>query len=92
MEMKILEEKKGRLYVEIPGAGHTVCNAIKEELHADDKVKIATYSIRHPEISNPKMIVETDSGTDPRKAIQAAISRLKKSADKFKKDFNKEVR
>lgn len=84
MEIKVLEEKKNRLYVEIPGAGHTMCNAIKHELNNDEHIKVATYSVRHSETSNPKMIVETDGEVEPRKAIQSAIQRLKKNMDKFR--------
>jgi DNA-directed RNA polymerase subunit L len=84
MEITILEEKKNRLYFEVPGAGHTLCNALKLELTNDEHVKVATYAIRHSETSNPKMIVETDGEVEPRKAIQSAIARLKKSNDKFR--------
>lgn len=91
MEIKVLEDKKNRLYFEVIGAGHTLMNALKAELYNDKSVKAATYAVRHPEISNPKMIVETD-GADPRKSIQSAVQRLKKSNDKFKKAFTKEVK
>jgi DNA-directed RNA polymerase subunit L len=84
MEIKILEEKKNRLYFEIPGAGHTMCNSLKNELNNDEHVKVATYAVRHSETSNPKMIVETDGEVEPRKAIQSAIQRLKKNMDKFR--------
>ena len=89
--MTIIEEKKNRLYIEVKGVGHTLCNALKTELNNDDHVKVATYAIRHPEISNPKMIVETD-GADPRKVIASAVQRLKKLNEKIKKEVAKEVR
>lgn len=92
MGIKILDEKKSRLQFEIPGAGHTLCNALKQELNNDEHVKVATYAIRHSQTSNPKMIVETDGDVEPRKAIQSAIGRLKKSTEKFRKDFKEEVR
>ena len=92
MEIRVLEEKKNKLYVEIVGGGHTLCNALKQELNNDEHVKVATYAIRHSQTSNPKMIVETDGDVEPRKAIQSAIGRLKKSTEKFRKDFKEEVR
>ncbi len=92
MEIKVLEEKKNKLYFEVFGAGHTLCNALKEELNNDEHVKVATYSVRHSETSNPKMIVETDQDTEPRKAIQSAITRLKRTTEKFRKDFKEEVK
>ncbi len=92
MEIKILEEKKNKMQFEIPGAGHTICNALKWELNNDEHVKVATYAIRHAEISNPKMIIETDGDVEPRKAIQSAIVRLKRTTEKFRKDIKEEVR
>ena len=32
MEMKVIEEKKGKLVFELSGASHTICNILKKEL------------------------------------------------------------
>lgn len=90
MEINVIEEKKNKLIFELKGASHTLCNALKAEMHNDNNVKIATYSIRHPLVGQPKFIIETD-GTDPEKALISAAERLKKVNDKFEKDFTKEV-
>ena len=92
MEIKILDDKKNKLILEVKGVDHTLCNALKSELWNDKHVKIATYSIRHPEISVPQMIVETDGEESPRNALINAVQRLQKSDAKFKKEFAKEVR
>lgn len=78
--------------IEVKGTNHTLCNAIKSELYNDKHVKIATYSIRHPQIGMPQMIVETDGDESPRNALINAVQRLHKTNEKFKKDFVKEVR
>ena len=83
MEIKILDDKKNKLLIEVKGTDHTLCNAIKTELWNDKHVKIATYSIRHPQISVPQIIVETDGEESPKNALINAIQRLQK--DKFKK-------
>ena len=46
MELNFLEKKKDRLVFEIPGADHTLCNALKDELWNDKGVTVATYAIR----------------------------------------------
>ena len=92
MEVKILDDKKNRLTFEIKGVDHTLCNQMKEELLGDKHVKIATYSIRHPQISMPQMIVETDGEVSPRNALINAVQRLHKNNEKFKKEFAKEIR
>ena len=92
MEIKILDDKKNKLIVEVKGSDHTLCNALKTELWNDKHVKIATYSIRHPQISVPQVIVETDGEESPRNALINAIDRLHKTNSKFKKEFLKEIR
>ncbi len=92
MEIKIIEDKKNKLVFESEGLGHTFCNVLKKELWNDSHVKVATYSIRHPLVSKPKMIVETDGSSTPKNALLAAVQRLKKVSEKFKKEFSKEVR
>jgi len=92
MEIKILDDKKSKLIIEVKGSDHTLCNAIKTELWNDKHVKIATYSIRHPQISLPQMIVETDGEESPRNALINAVQRLQKYNSKFKKEFLKEVK
>lgn len=92
MEIKILDDKKNRLMIEVKGSDHTLCNAIKTELYNDKHVKIATYSIRHPQISMPQMIVETDGEESPKNALINAVQRLHKINEKFKKEFTKEIR
>ena len=92
MEIKILDDKKNKLMVEAKGIDHTLCNAIKAELWNDKHVKIATYSIRHPQISVPQMVVETDGEESPKNALINAVQRLQKTNSKFKKEFVKEIR
>lgn len=92
MEIKILDDKKNKLIVEIKGADHTLCNALKTELWNDKHVKVATYSIRHPQISVPQMIVETDGDVSPKNALINAVERLHKINSKFKKEFAEAIR
>ncbi len=92
MEIKILDDKRNKLILEIKGADHTLCNALKSELWNDKHVKIATYSIRHPQISMPQMIVETDGDESPKNALINAVERLHKINAKFKKEFAAAIR
>ncbi|MEK6983114.1 MAG: DNA-directed RNA polymerase subunit L [Nanoarchaeota archaeon] len=92
MEIKILDDKKNKLIIEVKSADHTLCNAIKTELWNDKHVKIATYSVRHPQISAPQIIVETDGEVSPRNALINSVQRLQKSNGKFRKELVKEVK
>ena len=92
MEIKVLEDKKNKLVFEVDGMGHTFINVLKNELWNDSHVKVATYSIRHPITSKPKITVETDGDEGPRSALASAVSRLKKASDKLKDEVKKEVK
>lgn len=92
MEINVLEEKKNKMVFEIGGIGHTFINMLKNELWQDSHVKVATYSIRHPIINKPKIIVETDGEESPRSALTSAVSRLKKQSEKLRDYVKKEIR
>ena len=91
MELNVVEKTKNKIVLEIKGEGHTLCNALKEELNNDSAVKAAGYFIEHPEIGIPKLVVETSS-KDPIKAISDAAKKLMKKNDKFLTLYNKEVK
>ena len=88
MEMKVLEDKKNRLVLKIKDADHTLLNALRKELWNDKGMKAAGYSIKHPQISVPQLIVET-TGEDARKTVLEAVKRLKKENDKIRKEAKK---
>lgn len=85
MEIKVLEEKKNKMVVSVEGETHTICNALVKELWNDKHVKSAGYKIDHPLVGVPNIMVETD-GAEPRKTLNAAVKRLKKAAEDFKKE------
>ena len=88
MEINVLEDKKNRMVFEIEGMGHTYLNILKNELWNDDHIKVATYAIKHPEISKPKFILETEGDRSPKAALSGAVGRLKKLSDKFRKELS----
>lgn len=92
MEMTVIEEKKNKLVFKIEGAGHTICNIIKNELSKDSNVKAVAYKIDHPLVGVPQMIIETNGKVAPRAAVKKAIKSLSKDADKLKKTAAKELK
>jgi DNA-directed RNA polymerase subunit L len=87
MDIKVLEEDKNHLIIEVDNVGHGFCNLLVKELWNDKNIKSAGYQIEHPLIGKAKIIVE--SKTDVRKILDGTITRVKKSADEFKKAFVK---
>jgi len=89
MELIVVEETPKKFVFELKGAGHTLCNAIKNELWKNKHVKVATYAIKHPVVGIPTVTVETDGIMKPRKALSDAASKLASQTDKFKSEFKK---
>ena len=85
MDIKVLEENKNHIIIEVDNVGHGFCNVLVKELWNDTNTKSAGYHIEHPLIGKAKIIVE--SKADARKSLDGAIKRVKKSADEFKKAF-----
>jgi DNA-directed RNA polymerase subunit L len=78
MEVRILEEAKNSIKIEVIGEDHTLANAIRQELWNDKDVVISGHNLDHPLISNPVIVVETSGKKEARKAFLDAIERLKK--------------
>jgi len=78
MEIKVLEQTKNKLIIELVGKTHTLANALTKELWNDKDIAVAGYNLPHPQVSNVALIIETNKG-DPKKALSGAISRLKKN-------------
>lgn len=89
MEIKVIEQTKNRLKFEILERSHTLANAVSKELWNDKDIEIAGYSIEHPVMNNTAVMIVETSGSDPKKALVNAISRLKKTNKEFVANFKK---
>ncbi len=81
MEIRIIEESKEKILFNLEGETHTLCNLLVKKLNEDKNVKYATYSIDHPLVGEPKVMIE---GKDVRAALKKAISELNSTADELK--------
>ena len=90
MEIKIIEEKKKNLVLEVKGVNHGFCNALVKELWNDKDIKSAGYNIDHPLVGVPKIVIE--SKDDAKKSLANAVKRLKKTSEDLRKEFLKVVK
>jgi DNA-directed RNA polymerase subunit L len=74
MEVKIVENKKGKLKFEVYGADHGLMNLLREELAEDKNVEFSTYSTPHPLLDG---FVVTVMGKDPQASTKKAMSAMK---------------
>ena len=89
MEIKVLEQTKNRLKLELLERSHTLANALSKELWNDKDIEVAGYTLEHPLINNSAIMIVETSGSDPKKAVLAAITRLKKKNKEFVANFKK---
>ena len=82
MEIKVLEYTKDRLRIEFVGKSHTLPNALVKELWNDKATVIAGYNLKHPQVDNPVLILET-KGKDSKKVLLDAVASLSKSSKAF---------
>ncbi|MBI2663389.1 DNA-directed RNA polymerase subunit L [Candidatus Woesearchaeota archaeon] len=87
MEIKVLENNKEKISIEVVEEDHTLMNALRKELWNDKDTEVAGYKIEHSLISNPVLIVEHKK--DAKKALLDAVERLKKKNKDFKSKISK---
>jgi DNA-directed RNA polymerase subunit L len=92
MKVKVLEDNKNKLVLQVKGEGHAFCNALEKELWNDKHVKVAAYKIEHPLVGTPTVFVETDGKETPKKALIESAKRLGKLTNNFKSAFLKGVK
>ena len=86
MNVKIIEKTDNEIRMEIGGESHTLLNTLQHTLLEDPRVEIASYEIKHPNISEPVLYVRTND-IDPITAIKEASLRLVEVYEEFKTVF-----
>ncbi len=82
MEVKKLEDKKGKAKFEIKGADHLLVNLLVQKLLESRNVEFATYSRPHPLLEG---FVLTVRGKKPEDEVKKAVKEVKKDAASMKK-------
>lgn len=85
MEVKILNEEKNEIEVELENA--TLAEILRVYLNKDSSVDFAAWKRNHPS-EKPALKVKTKN-KEAKKAIKDAISAITKDIDKVEKDFSK---
>ena len=82
MEIKVLEQDKQRLRIELIGQTSTIANILTKQLWLDADTDVAGYSQSHPQTTNPVLILQTKK-KDAKKVLMAAVAALKKEHKTF---------
>lgn len=94
MELEVLKESKKELICFLGGTGvsHTFCNLLKEALNQNKNVEVATYTIDHPLVDRPRILIQTDGKVSPKDAFLKAIKQIKSQNNKVEKLFEKAIK
>ncbi|NQE04958.1 DNA-directed RNA polymerase subunit L [ANME-1 cluster archaeon GoMg1] len=84
--LKILEKKKKEVKIEIEGEDHTLLAPLSSKLLENEKVDIATYSIKYTLMSNPVLYVKMREG-DPIEAVKSAAASLASEFEEFSSKY-----
>lgn len=87
MKVNVLKEEKDFIELELAGETHTLVNFIRKELWSHKDTEIASYNIKHPQVSQPILAIKAKS--KPKKVLQTTIEDAKKKVDDFRKKVQK---
>jgi DNA-directed RNA polymerase subunit L len=86
MDIKIIENKKDSLRVEIHGTDHAMMNLLRGKLESGKEVDFSTYSEPHPLLDG---FVVTVKGKDSEASFKKALAELKADAKEISAAFKK---
>jgi len=88
MELKVLEEKKDMLSLELTGETHTFLNLLTE-VSWKEGARQAAYFVEHPYIAQPKIIVRSDN---PRRVLRDSVQKIIDDCEDFSTKFKRAMK
>ncbi|MBM3303767.1 MAG: hypothetical protein FJY76_01620 [Candidatus Aenigmarchaeota archaeon] len=88
MKLKVTEKGKDGLKIEVTGETHTLLNLLRENAWQAG-AKQASYTIRHPYLSQPEMYVVA---ADPKKVLSGAAQLTIDQAQDFAAAFKRAMK
>ncbi|MFH1978300.1 MAG: DNA-directed RNA polymerase subunit L [Candidatus Aenigmatarchaeota archaeon] len=88
MKLKVIENKKDKMKLEVLGESHTLLNVLREKAW-EKGAQQASYMIEHPYLSVPKIIV---IGANPKKVLVTAAQSVFDEAKEFGAEFKRAIK
>ena len=85
MELKVIENKKDSIKIEVQGESHTLLNVLRENAWKSGADQ-ASYMIEHPYMAQPKITVKA---SNPKKVLTSAAQGLSDDAKGFLTAFKR---
>lgn len=88
MELNAIEKTQNKLRIVVEGESHTLLNLLRETAWKNN-AKQAAYSLKHPYISVPQIVVKA---TYPKKVLSDSAKMISEDAAKFRREFKKALK
>ena len=85
VEMKVVENEKGKLKVEI-NDNSTIVGMVNDQIWNQKGVDLSTFSMGHPYLGKPILLVK---GKEPEKAVIEAAEKVSDSIKSLRKQLEK---
>ncbi len=85
VEMKVIENEKGKLKVEISD-NSTIVSMVNDQIWNQKGVDVSTFSTGHPYLGKPTLLVR---GKEPEKAVVEAAEKVSESIKSLRKQLEK---
>ncbi len=83
MEIKVLEEDKNKIKLEIEGETHTIANILTKYLLENPDIEISMYQVPHP-LEERAIVYIVTKNKDPKKIIKETVDKIIKDLEKLK--------
>lgn len=91
MKLRIVDEDKDRLEMEVGGEGHTLLNLLQSSLLENKDVTMAGYSKPHPLMDRSILYVHVKKGKDQKKVLIASAENATKKVNDFLTQFQSQI-
>jgi DNA-directed RNA polymerase subunit L len=85
MKLVLLESNDKKMILEVRGENHTFLSLLRENAW-DAGSKQVSYTIEHPYLSEPKLVIRADN---PKKMLDTAAQMIIDQAKEFEKEFRR---
>ncbi|MBU0530253.1 MAG: DNA-directed RNA polymerase subunit L [Candidatus Aenigmatarchaeota archaeon] len=88
MKLRVVENKKDKLRIEVVGESHTLLNLLRETAWKEGAEQ-ASYIVEHPYMSNPELIIRSNN---PKNVLSSTAQSIVDQSIAFEKELKRVVK
>ncbi len=87
----VRRREKSLLEIELPGEDHSLPNLIVRLALERPEVEYASYSIDHPLVGAPRIVIRTSSDKDPLEVLREILEEIRSVAKEFREQLEEQL-